>query len=105
VHLADKKLVQLADVTMQDLTPSENGLYALGADDRHIARSLNTTHVTPDTYIVDTHTGLRTLAAKKHQEGLTSPRADAMLCISTVKDWLGVPFQTGRPRTSPPDSA
>src|SRR4029078_10633609 len=39
-HLAEKKLVQLADSTMSEVTPSEDGLWALGGDDREYRRMI-----------------------------------------------------------------
>jgi len=96
VHIADKKLVQLADATMQDLTPSESGLYALGMDDRAYRAIVEYDTRYFDTYIVDTHTGTRTLAAKKHQNRLNLSPSGRNAVYFDGKDWLGVSIPEGK---------
>ncbi len=65
-HLADKKLVQLADSTMSEVTPSEDGLWALGGDDREYRRMIEYDTRYVDSYLVNTRTGERKPLWKKH---------------------------------------
>src|SRR5258706_12709592 len=65
-HLAEKKLVQLADPALADITPSEDAHVALGADDRDYRRMQEYDDRYADSYLVDTLTGARNLASKKH---------------------------------------
>ena len=65
-HLAEKKLVQLADSTMSEVTPSEDGLWALGGDDREYRRMIEYDTRYLDSYLVNTRTGERKPLWKKH---------------------------------------
>ena len=65
------KLIQLADAEMSELTPSENGRYALGSDDREYRPAVEYGERASDSYLVDTETGKRTLLAKKHSGNVT----------------------------------
>lgn len=64
-HLPEKKLVQLADSTMSEVTPSEDGLWALGGDDREYRRMAEYDTRYVDTYLVNTRTGERRAIWKK----------------------------------------
>ena len=65
-HLADRKLVQLADSTMSEVTPSEDGLWALGGDDREYRRMIEYDTRYLDSYVINTRTGERKPIWKKH---------------------------------------
>ena len=69
--VSQHKLIQLADSEMSELTPSENGRYALGADDREYRPMVEYGERASDSYLVDTETGKRTLLAKKHSGNVT----------------------------------
>ena len=53
-HVAEKKMVQLGDATMREVTPSEDGLWAIGADDRAYRPVMDYDAEYSDYYLVDT---------------------------------------------------
>jgi len=65
------KLVQLADPEMSELTPSENGRFALGSDDREYRPMVEYGERFSDSFLVDTETGKRTLLNKKQSGAVT----------------------------------
>ncbi len=65
------KMLQLADAELAEITPSENGRYALGSDDREYRPMVEYGERASDSYLVDTETGKRTLLAKKHSGNVT----------------------------------
>jgi dipeptidyl aminopeptidase/acylaminoacyl peptidase len=65
-HLPEKKLVQLADSAMSEVTPSEDGLWALGGDDREYRSMVEYDTRYLDSYLVDTRSGVRRPLLKKH---------------------------------------
>jgi dipeptidyl aminopeptidase/acylaminoacyl peptidase len=65
-HIAEKKLLQLADVEMADLTPSEDGPWAIGGDDREYRPMQEYDERYRDSYLVNMLDGSRKLMAKKH---------------------------------------
>jgi dipeptidyl aminopeptidase/acylaminoacyl peptidase len=67
-HIAEKKMVQLGDDTMRGVTPSEDGLWAFGADDRAYGPVMDYDAAYSDYYLVDTQTGERRLVLKKQLE-------------------------------------
>jgi dipeptidyl aminopeptidase/acylaminoacyl peptidase len=79
-RIADKKLVQLADPAMADVTPTESAAYALGADDRQYRRMVEYDERFTDTYAVNLETGARQLLARKHRGSpVVSPGGRAAL--------------------------
>lgn len=86
----NKQFLQLADVTMNEITPSDDGRYALGGDDRDYRRMQEFDERYDDAYIVDTATGKRTLAVKKHPGRITwSPDAKYAIYYDG-KDWITI---------------
>jgi dipeptidyl aminopeptidase/acylaminoacyl peptidase len=69
IHLADKKFVQLADPTMIGLTPSDDGRYAMGMDDRALRHMVDYDGTYNDVYLVDTVTGARKLILPQMRGG------------------------------------
>jgi len=67
--LATKDFLQLSDTTMNTVTPSDNGTYAIGADDRAYRRMVDYDGNYSDIYVVDTATGKRDLALKAFKGG------------------------------------
>ena len=65
-HIADKKLLQLADLEMPELTPSEDGQWAIGGDDRAYRAMVEYDTRYKDSYLVNTLDGSRKALAKKH---------------------------------------
>ncbi len=91
----DKKLVQLADVSMYELAPSEDGAYAMGTDDREYRRMQEYDERYEDTYIVDTATGSRKLALKKHVGRLAWSPDSKYAVYFNGKDWISVSVPQG----------
>lgn len=58
-HLADKRFVQVADARMQNVSFSDSGLSALGADDRPYRRMADYDGNYADIYSVDTTSGVK----------------------------------------------
>jgi len=69
LHLADKKFLQLADPEMIGLTPSDDGRYAIGMDDRALRHMVDYDGTYNDVYLVDTVTGARKLLVKQLRGG------------------------------------
>src|SRR5262249_15117972 len=95
-HLAEKKLVQLADLAMADITPSEDAHLALGADDRNYRRMLEYDDRYQDSYLVDTLTGGRKLVARKHLGRVGwSPNGKYALLFDG-RDWISISAPDGK---------
>ena len=69
LNIATKKFIQLADPTMQTVTPNDDGKYALGIDDRAYRHMVDYDGNYNDTYVVDTATGARKLLLQKQRGG------------------------------------
>ena len=69
IDLGSKKFVQLADPTMINITPSDDGRMALGMDDREYRHMVDFDGTYNDIYLVDTATGARKLALKQYRGG------------------------------------
>ena len=68
-NIKSKKFVQLADPTMQAVTTSDDGRYAVGTDDRAYRHMVDYDGNFNDTYLVDTSTGSRKLVLQKQRGG------------------------------------
>jgi len=92
-NLKDKKLVQLADETMENVSPANDGRYAIGADDRAYRRLRDWDASYADYYLINTEDGSRKLLAQKRQGNFSlSPKATYATYFDG-KDWhsLSVP--------------
>ncbi len=98
-HLAEKKLVQLADRTMAEITPNEDGLWALGGDDREYRHMIEYDTRYADSYLVNTFTGERKVLTKKHTGQVTwSPNGKYALYFNG-KDWMTAAVPEGKSAT------
>ena len=68
-NFASKEFLQLADLTLPTITPTDDGRFALGADDRAYRRMTDYDGSYSDLYVVDTATGTRKLALKAFHGG------------------------------------
>jgi dipeptidyl aminopeptidase/acylaminoacyl peptidase len=68
-NLGDQSFRQLSDPSMAVLTPSDDGRFAIGADDRAYRHMVDYDGNYSDIYIVDTATGSRKLALKEFRGG------------------------------------
>jgi dipeptidyl aminopeptidase/acylaminoacyl peptidase len=85
-----RHFVQLGDVSMTDVTPSEDGRYAIGSDDRAYRRMQEFDERYEDAYIINTATGKRTLALKKHPNRLMWSPDSKYAVYYDGKDWISV---------------
>jgi len=86
--VADGKFTQLADLSMPEATPSEDGRYALGFDDRAYRREQEYDERYEDVYITDTASGARKLALKKNAYRVTWSPDSKFAVFYNGKDWL-----------------
>ena len=94
-HFKDKKLLQLADETIENLTPSNNGRYAIGTDDRAYRRLRDWDAEYADNYLINTEDGARKLLTKKQQFNLSlSPNARYAIYFDG-KDWHSLSIPEG----------
>jgi dipeptidyl aminopeptidase/acylaminoacyl peptidase len=95
-HLPEKKMVQLADASMAEVTPSEDGLWALGADARAYGPVAEYDADYNDYYLVDPLTGNRHLLLSKQMEAPDwSPDAKHLLYFAG-KDWMTISVPDGK---------
>jgi dipeptidyl aminopeptidase/acylaminoacyl peptidase len=94
--LPDKKVAQLSDETMPELTLNEEGTWALGGDDREYRPAMEYDQRYSDSYLVDTLTGARHLIAKKHTGQVTwSPNGKYALLFNGT-DWNTISVPEGK---------
>jgi dipeptidyl aminopeptidase/acylaminoacyl peptidase len=96
-HSDDRRLVALGGIDMDDVTPSENGLWALGGDTRAYRRIVEYDQRYSDLFFIDTRTGARKAALKKFAGGPAwSPDASAVLYYQD-KNWYVMTVAEGKP--------
>jgi dipeptidyl aminopeptidase/acylaminoacyl peptidase len=93
--VGERKMVQLGDDTLPEVTASDGGRYALGADDRSYRREIDYDDRYVDSYLVDTATGARTLLVKKHLGGLRWSGDGHYGLIFNGKDWIAIAVPSG----------
>jgi len=97
-HLAEKKFVQLADATMENLTPSRNGQWAIGTDDRayRILIGYESFGGRNDSYLVNTTDGSRKPLLKGQRANISlSPNARYGLFYDG-KNWNSISLPDGK---------
>ena len=94
--IPEHKLVQLADATLADVTPSESAQWVLGSDDRAYRQLRDWDESYADTYLVDATTGNRTLLAKKRRGNLSWSPSGRYLLAFDGKDWSTVSVPDGK---------
>jgi dipeptidyl aminopeptidase/acylaminoacyl peptidase len=86
-HLKEKRFQQLADETMTEATPCNDGRWALGTDDRSYRHLVGYDGNYTDSFLIDTLTGFRKAILKRHAWGLTwSPKGKYLLFFDG-KNW------------------
>ncbi len=88
--LGNKKFAQLADESMNELLPSEDGLYAIGNDNRPYRRLEDYDSNYADSYLVNTATCERKLVAQKHVNRLTWSPTSRYAIYFDGKDWVAI---------------
>jgi dipeptidyl aminopeptidase/acylaminoacyl peptidase len=92
----DQKFVQLADEAMESVSPSNDGRYAIGSDNRAYRIMSDYDPGLSDYYLVKTDDGTRKLVGQKQRFGATlSPGAKYSLSFDG-KDWNSYSIADGR---------
>jgi dipeptidyl aminopeptidase/acylaminoacyl peptidase len=94
-NVTTSKFLQLADPEMTQLTPSDEGLYSLGEDDRAYRRLQEYDRRYSDGYIVNSTTGVRKLVLKKHAGRLTWSPDSGYAIYYDGKDWNTIAAPSG----------
>lgn len=98
-HTTEKKLVQIADNELQDVTPTADGRWALGMDDRAYrqTRDYDGPYRSADVYMVNTLTGERKLVLKKYRRDsvTTSPNGRYALYFDG-QNWNTISIPEGK---------
>jgi dipeptidyl aminopeptidase/acylaminoacyl peptidase len=93
--LAAKRFLQLADPSMNEIAPSDDGAYAIGTDDRAYRRMQEYETSYEDSYLVNTTTGERRLVAPKHPGHLTWSSDSRHSIFFDGKDWIAIAAPSG----------
>ncbi len=94
--IPEKKVVQLADPSLADVTPSESAQWILGSDDREYRALADYDERYSDAYVIDALTGARKLVAKKHRGVVSwSPNGKHLLAFDG-KDWSAISVPDGK---------
>ena len=91
-----KKMIQLADDSMAELLPNEQGRYALGTSDKEYRAMTDYGVRLSDTYLVDLETGQRTLLNKKHEGRMLWSADGRYAVLFDGKDWNSVAIPSGK---------
>jgi dipeptidyl aminopeptidase/acylaminoacyl peptidase len=95
LDLASRRFLQLADPTMLELTPSEDGRFAIGTDDRPYRRSLEYDASRSDAYLVDTTTGVRSPLGQGLRNGFSwSPDGHWVVAFED-RQWYSIAVPSG----------
>ncbi|MEA2204592.1 MAG: hypothetical protein QOE77_1368 [Blastocatellia bacterium] len=95
-HFRDRKFVQLADETMENISPSNDGRYAIGSDNRAYRQMADYDPGFTDFYLVNTTTGARKPIAMKQRFGVSlSPNARFAIFFDG-KDWNSYSVADGK---------
>jgi dipeptidyl aminopeptidase/acylaminoacyl peptidase len=95
-HLDTKKFLPLADETMPEANPSNNGRWALGGDDRNYRTLVGYDTTYSDYYIVDTANAARKLVVKKHAGAMTWSSNGRYGLFFDGRDWSTVSVPEGK---------
>ncbi len=97
-HIKEKKFVQLADETMQNVNPSANGLWAIGTDDRDYRTSVGWESFggVSNAYLVNTLDGSRKQLLGKNQFGVTLSPNGKYALFYDGKDWNAISVSDGK---------
>jgi dipeptidyl aminopeptidase/acylaminoacyl peptidase len=94
--IPEKKVVQIADPTMETVTTSESAQWILGTDDREYRPLRDYDESYSDAYLVDATTGQRILIGKKQRGPATWSPAGRYLLTFDGKDWWTVSVPDGK---------
>jgi dipeptidyl aminopeptidase/acylaminoacyl peptidase len=92
----DKKFVQLADEAMESVSPSNDGRYAIGTDNRAYRIMNDYDPGLSDYYLVNTTDGTRKLVGQKQRFGATLSPAAKYSIFFDGRDWNSYSIADGR---------
>jgi dipeptidyl aminopeptidase/acylaminoacyl peptidase len=97
-HIKEKKFVQLADETMRDILPANDGRWALGMDDRAYRTMVgyDDDANSSDVYLVNTLDGSRKLLGKKQRFPMTWSPTGRYALFYDGKDWNTIATPDGK---------
>lgn len=97
-HIKEKKFVQLADESMRDITPTNDGRFAFGMDDRayRTLTGYSDDANSADVYVVNTLDGSRKPLFKKQRQGLSWSPSGKYGLFFDGKDWNTVSVADGK---------
>ncbi len=94
--IPEKKVVQLGDAEVADVTSSESPQWVLGADDREYRRLADYDERYSDAWLIDATTGERKLISKKNHGAVSwSPNGRYLLSFNG-KDWETISVPDGK---------
>jgi dipeptidyl aminopeptidase/acylaminoacyl peptidase len=95
-HIAEKQTVQLGDLNMAEITPTEDGMWALGVDPRPYVQMEEYDSNYSDYYLVNTMTGERRSLLTKHTGAPQwSPDGKHLLYFAD-KNWNSISIPDGK---------
>lgn len=95
-HIKDKKFVQLADETMENVSPSNDGRYAIGSDNRQYRMMSDYNPGLTDFYLVNTLTGARKPMALKQRFNVSLSPNSKYAIYFDGKDWYSYDVADGK---------
>ena len=95
-HLKEKKLVQLADETMEGINPTRDGRWALGSDDRPYRTLVGVDTNYSDYFLVNTLDGSRRPLRQKLSGGLSWSPTGKYLLFYNNKEWNTISIPDGK---------
>jgi len=95
-HIKEKKLVQLADQTLENINPSSDGAWAIGSDDRAYRRLVGVDTNYADVYLVNANDGSRKPLFKKQQFGVSWSPSGKYALYFDGRDWHSLSVPDGR---------
>lgn len=97
-HIKEQKLVALADETLETVTPSSNGKWAIGADDRSYRTMIGweTFGTINDLYLINTADGTRRPLRKKSESQVAWSPNGKYAIFHDGKDWHSISIPDGK---------
>lgn len=95
-HIKEKRFVQLADETMENISPSNDGRYAIGSDNRQYRTMADYSPGLADYYLVNTADGTRKLIGSRQRFSFSlSPNSKYAISFDG-KDWHSYSISSGK---------
>ena len=97
-HIKEKKFLQLADESLQNITASNDGRLAIGTDDRayRTMTGWETFGSINDVYLVNTNDGTRRLLKQKNEGGVSLSPTGKFALYHDGKDWHSINVADGK---------